>query len=1127
MRAVPFPILLVALLAACNANQEYLFDYDEDGFEDAVDCGPTDPALYPGADDPFGDGVDQDCSGVDGVDADGDGFPLEDPGYDGDFSNWDCNDSDPTVYPGATEIESDGIDNDCDGIDAADLDNDGHIAEAAGGDDCNDGDANTYPGAPEQADGVDNDCDGAIDEGTINADDDGDGFSEIQGDCDDTNALLDPADADGDGRSLCSDPPDCDDDDASLTPVDLDGDTFSSCIGDCDDLDADVNPLMDEVCNLVDDDCDGVQAPDEVDGDGDGAAACNDCDDDDPALDFTDFDNDGVSPCAGDCDDLLPYVFPGAADLAGNGLDENCDGVDGIDSDGDGLASMSSGGLDCDDGDGYSPCTGDCDDDDGAVGPDAYDACDDGLDTDCGGDLILEQDNDGDGASECGGDCDDANPIANPDDVDGDGASSCDGDCDDGDVLLNLLDTDGDGWTSCTGDCDDLDVTVSPSLPEICNLKDDDCDGWQPADEVDGDGDGDAACVDCDDADPALSTLDADGDGHSSCGGDCDEDSTWAASIFPLALDNWGDGIDANCDGADGVDNDGDGWGSDSTGGPDCDDDDPAINPDAVESPGDGVDQDCDGLDAGDADGDGYGDLAMGGDDCNDADPSIYPGFYDDPTDGIDSNCEAGDGNRMWTFTASIGEYLGTHPTRQVLCDLDGDGIDDFVAGAPGKDVRGVGFKDGEVGIWYGPLSAGGPVGGADAVLHPPVPTVSYNVNAYLGNSLACLGDADGDGDEDLAVGSPEDTWSWEIYTGYYSKGITWIVSGALSGTVVLDGADWPRIGCNQSAGCSYQMGAWLIGPGDLNGDGLGDLVAGVGDGPGDVMSHYSYSSDPGSTELLYIINSPITVDLEMGTGDESGTLIVDSSTYDVFCQECPRSIDSAGDVNGDGFADLLVGTPTVSPSGAYDSGSASLLLGPLTGDLDLSGAAATFVSPYMSGWLGTAVAGIGDVNGDGYDDVALTVLQKYSPQHESSLHVFHGPLSGVLPIDGADATFFADQPSAGADTESLVANGIGDVDGDGFGDIALGTRAFEYASEPEMLDTAWVVYGPFNGAYNATTWDADLLWYDEYDMSVSTATLAPGMSGDVDGDGWPDAVFSIRTSDYGGQVMVFPNPYD
>ncbi len=144
----------------CDASIDEGWDADGDGFlpvecEGGDDCDDANAAVNPGADDVPYDGIDQDCDGVDNLDADGDGFNAIEVGGN------DCDDTQASVYPGAEEVAKDGIDQDCDGVDLLDGDGDGFDDQDFGGTDCNDSDATIFPDAWEwMNDGVDSDCDG-------------------------------------------------------------------------------------------------------------------------------------------------------------------------------------------------------------------------------------------------------------------------------------------------------------------------------------------------------------------------------------------------------------------------------------------------------------------------------------------------------------------------------------------------------------------------------------------------------------------------------------------------------------------------------------------------------------------------------------------------------------------------------------------------------------------------------------------------------------------------------------------------------------------------------------------------------------------------------------------------------
>ena len=683
-------------------------------------------------------------------DADMDGFTSEE----------DCDDLDASVNPGADEM-CDGLDNNCDGfVDEGvlttfyvDSDEDGfgdseiylEACEAPeryveNGSDCNDREYSVYPGAEDICDGLDNDCNGTIDDDlseTFYVDADGDGFG-------DPNQAVEAC---------------------MVTPG------LSPLAQDCNDLNSEINPLVNEECDGLDNNCDGTIDEGvtmtyyrDVDEDGFG--------DDADTIDACDLPPE-YSTQGGDCDDINSAANPFTLEIC-DGIDNNCDGA--IDESG-AIGSMTY--FSDADGDGFGDDTtlsegcevpvdsvlvgGDCDDTSALKSPGLYEVCD-GIDNDC--DLIVDNnavnettyylDSDGDGYGdpsvmmdscpptigtpmgyvENADDCDDSEPLAYAsalevcDGVD----NNCDGTIDELGALGSMTyytDVDGDGFGDDTtvsegcevpvnsvlvgGDCDDTSALKSPGLYEVCDGIDNDCDlivdnnavnetTYYLDSDVDGYGDVASSILSC------PSTLPA---GYVDNSDDCND-------AEPLAYSNaleLCDTVDNDCDGQ--VDNnpvdqlmwyldsDGDGFGDSAQmeigceapvqyvdNADDCVDVDSAINPMASEVC-DGIDNDCDGdVDTNaidviqqylDLDEDGFGDLNVTAsscellvgyienfDDCDDSDAAIYPNALE-ICDGVDNDCDGVTtdellGNGIGCSAASCQEIL-------LSGDSTGDGL--------------------------------------------------------------------------------------------------------------------------------------------------------------------------------------------------------------------------------------------------------------------------------------------------------------------------------------------------------------------------------------------------------------------------------------------------------------------
>ena len=388
------------------------------------------------------------------------------------------------------------------------------------------------------------------------------------------------------------------------------------------------------------------------------------------------------------------------------------------------------------------------------------------------------------------------------------------------------------------------------------------------------------------------------------------------------------------------------------------------------------------------------------------------------------------------------------------VADVNGDGFGDIVAGAP-FDAGLVPYAwSGSVSVYLG--SAAGPANTPSQVLISP----RSDTNSSYGHSVALLGDWNGDGIDDIVVGEP----------GYAEKGGAHVYLGSFSG---LSGTpSWTATGDKPSC-CGY--GQRVAGAGDVNGDGFADLLVGnpyyqmstgkaylyLGAGTRRPSTRPAWSDVGASRNNFY-------GDMLSGAGDIDGDGFADvavsekgfvgpggtlgririyrgssqgptmNPTWTLPGQDTGVygwSLDSAGDLNGDGFAEIVVGNNQAdvgTPPGTENARGQAFVhpggaAGPsLTPSLTLTGDIA-------ESWLGDAVA-TGDVNNDGFDDFIVSAIKRVQTyEQEGRVYLHLGSASGPSAIP-------AWQVDGGVPFGNLArALAIGDVNGDGFDDAVLG----------------------------------------------------------------------------------------
>lgn len=901
-----------------------------------------------------------------------------------------------------------------------DQDEDGY----KGKNDCDDTNSEIYPGAAEECDGVDNDCDQSVDEGLLltwyadlDLDSYGDpdnsieactqpsGYVENSDDCNDDSDEFYP----GAPEDECSDDNDynCD---GSVGYDDNDGDGYAACEGDCDDSDENINIDAEEVCDGIDNNCDGFADRDAVDA---------------PNW-YLDHDSDTYGDAkfvlvlcdqppnyvtnADDCDDLNSNNYPGADEVC-DLEDNNCDG----EIDEDTAIDVSIWYADTD-GDGYGDAkltTTSCPDELG-LGPEGY---------------VADST-----------DCDDSTKLVNPgatefcDDID----NNCDKviDLDADDTIVWYIDGDGDGYGEATktvesceqpsgyalnsDDCNDELDNIYPGATEICDGIDNDCDG------------------DTDDDDPDVDT------------------STTGSTFY---ADNDGDGygdltntIDACYQPS--------GYVEDSA---DCLDSDELVNPDATEVCDDGIDNNCDeeytaceleisassdtiafygntsgegsyALTHADLNDDDIDDIIIGAYYSSNGGTSSLDGaayiFYGPFSSGVSTT------SADLTITGRSGTKDAFGSAASDLGDFDGDGVDDVAITAPQVDNDALASGTTAGGIF---IFSGADVASESAIESEEAGIIllGEGKQQYLGGSVFGDYDLNGDGVMDLIAGGSR------APDRLTQQGAVYLVYGGLSAaTYTISDVAQARFE-GESSGDKIGTSGTAALVGDMNGDGDGDLVIGA----------YLHNSESGAA---YLMAGPLSG--QSNVVDAATAKMVPDSTGDY----AGRGVTPAGDVDNDGYDDFWVSSPR-EDTVASSAGAIFLIYGNMsvanydesTKGMTLDSAAGFAVYGSTSNdQIGAIIDGTGDLDGDGNNDL-LIGMPSYGAVSQGAAFFFYGPPSGISTLTAeADAIFIGSNSSDNAGSDARF---VGDVDGSGTDSILIDVP--EDDNNPSGVSNAGAAY--------------------------------------------------------------------